>query len=298
MCQFLKNFPLPLQKAAKRIELISVKELSDWNPKTDPDFLCRDVLAFDLDDTLTEASELHADILCALEKVAEKGFLRVLVTGRSAGWADAIIKLLPFDAVVAENGAILRFWPRRKANRAPREKARELFWNTEGYQNKPPLAIRAKHDQAIQKILKEVPGVAVASDQSHRVYDLAIDFCEEVNPPLSLREAEKIKALFEEMGAVAKVSSIHVNGWWGNFSKREGLIYLFEKVYSKDIDKNLVYVGDSPNDAPLFSCAAVSVGVANVRNFDEIDFERPRYVCRHEAGRGSLELIEHVLKFR
>src|SRR5689334_5142286 len=95
--------------------------LAQWSKTTDPHFAERSVVAFDLDDTLTEHGALPAFNHTLLEEAQKAGWLTVLVTGRSAGWADALIKLLPFDAVVAENGALLNFWPKRKARRGPRE---------------------------------------------------------------------------------------------------------------------------------------------------------------------------------
>ncbi|NCN27253.1 HAD family phosphatase, partial [bacterium] len=268
--------------------------LKDWTPKTDANFKLRDTLAFDLDDTLTYDGELSSEVLSCLEKCGDRGLLRILVTGRSAGWADAIIKLLPFDAVVAENGAVLRYFPNGRSAKRAQEKAFEEFWTPEGFASQPPANIRDQHANAMEKILKAVPGVQVASDQPYRLYDLAIDFCEEIYPPLGLKEAEQIKKCFEEEGAVAKISSIHVNGWWGEFSKLDGLTRVLESVYRKSIERNLIYVGDSPNDGPLFASKALSVGVANVNDFSSLDFDRPRFICSGRSSDGSIELMEMV----
>ena len=59
-----------------------------------------------------------------------------------------------------------------------------------------------------------MPGCALASDQHYREADLAIDFCEDV-PPLPRADVDRIVALMEAEGMTAKVSSIHVNGWFG-----------------------------------------------------------------------------------
>jgi hypothetical protein len=51
-----------------------------------------------------------------------------------------------------------------------------------------------------------------------READLAIDFCEDV-PALPMPSVEAVKAIFEADGATAKISSIHVNGWFGDYDK-------------------------------------------------------------------------------
>ena len=50
----------------------------------------------------------------------------------------------------------------------------------------------------------------------YREVDLAIDFCEDVVRAVRGDAIDRIKAIFEEEGAVAKISSIHVNGWFGD----------------------------------------------------------------------------------
>jgi HAD superfamily hydrolase (TIGR01484 family) len=275
-----------------------MQDFSTWSAQSDPHYASRDVVAFDLDDTLTWQGALPSFIVEKLERAQHDGILTVLVTGRSAGWVDAIIKLLPFDAVVGENGALLSFWPARKAGRKAREEPRKLYWlRDELYGSAAPVDIRERFEEARQKILSAFPRARVASDQGFRVYDLAIDFAEEVDPPLSLEDAEGIRELFERMGAVAKVSSIHVNGWWGSFTKELGLRELLGKHYGKSLEENLIYTGDSPNDGPLFAVAGMSVGVANIRHFQGLSkFHWPRFVTREESARGCAEILDALRK--
>ncbi len=68
------------------------------------------------------------------------------------------------------------------------------------------------------EVLAEVPGSAIAADQAGRDCDLAIDFAEDVGP-LDDEAVRAIVGVFERRGAVAKVSSIHVNGWFGAYDK-------------------------------------------------------------------------------
>ena len=54
----------------------------------------------------------------------------------------------------------------------------------------------ARMAQVRETILREVPGCALASDQFCRLYDLAIDFCEDV-PPLPASAVQRIVELIE-----------------------------------------------------------------------------------------------------
>ncbi len=273
-----------------------MRAFKHWSTKTDPHFSKRKVVAFDLDDTLTVNGALPSEVLRELEQVQKRGWLTVLVTGRSAGWVNALIKLLPFDAIVGENGALLSFWPKRKSHRKARVEPTQLFWTPQGYKNSPPPDIQKHHAQATKVLLKKFPKTRVATDQSFRIYDLAIDFAEEVNPPLTIKVAERIREEFERLGATARVSSIHVNGWWGNFSKSDGLKELLVKHFNFSLEKNLIYVGDSPNDAPLFECAGISVGVANLKNFiGKSEFTTPTFITQKEGGFGSIEVLKRLL---
>lgn len=271
--------------------------IDQWNEKNDPHFLKRSVLACDLDDTLTDRGTLNSTIIKELEKLQNKGYLVILVTGRPAGWADTLVRLLPFDAVICENGAAIYYWEKSKLERSEGEGPRQIFWHPGNvYSTKEPENTKEKLAQAEIEILQAFPQCRVASDQRFRLYDLAIDFAEEIVPPLNFLEAEKIKDHFEKLGATAKVSSIHVNGWWGEFSKSSALQYVAEQLFSFSIEENLIYMGDSPNDAPLFELADCSIGVSNIKEFPkEIDFHKPKYLTQNPRYQGVIEVIEKIL---
>jgi HAD superfamily hydrolase (TIGR01484 family) len=242
----------------------------------------RYVLA-DIDDTLTSAGKLTAQAYAALESLQRSGRKLVAVTGRPAGWCDHIARMWPLDAVVGENGAF-------------------YFWFADGKLGKrfiDDAPTRARHRRALariaQRILAEVPGAALASDQAYRETDLAIDYCEDVLP-LPLATAERIAELMRASGLSAKVSSIHVNGWFGRYDKLAAARLLFAERFGADLERanrETVYAGDSPNDAPMFGFFDNSVGVANVRRFAGLT---PKYVTRGEAGEGFAELAAHLLR--
>src|SRR5215510_2350897 len=202
----------------------------------------RGVLA-DIDDTITTDGKLTAAAYDALERLQAAGFLVVPITGRPAGWCDHIARMWPVDAVVGENGAFYFRYDavaRRLAKRflAPAEER---------------AANRRRLEALRDRILAAVPGTALASDQLYREADLAIDFREDV-PPLPRAEVDRIVALFAEAGATAKVSSIHVNGWFGSYDKLGMTRMLMKECFAIDLDAEraaFVFAGDSPNDAPM-----------------------------------------------
>jgi HAD superfamily hydrolase (TIGR01484 family) len=249
-------------------------------PELDPRHV--ELVLFDLDDTLTSGGKLTAQAYAALESLQRAGMRLIPVTGRPAGWCDHIARMWPVDAVIGENGAF-------------------YFWFANGRLSKrfmEDAATRAKKrallDSISAKILREVPGAALASDQPYRETDLAIDFCEDV-PPLPLAAAERIATLMREVGLTAKISSIHVNGWFGQYDKLATTRKLFAERFGLDLDaanRNVVFAGDSPNDAPMFSFFENSVGVANVRRFSGL---QPKFVTQAGAGAGFAELALHLL---
>jgi len=242
-------------------------------------------LLFDIDDTLTTDGRLTADAYGALAALKRAGRIVVPITGRPAGWCDHIARMWPVDAVVGENGAFyFRFAD---------GKLQKRFQDTDSVR-----ALSRKRLAAIgARILKEVPGCAIASDQAYRETDLAIDYCEDV-PPLPREAVTRIAELMRAEGLTAKVSSIHVNGWFGAYDKLAMTRSLFEEALAISPDRlqrEFAFVGDSPNDAPMFAFFDNSVGVANVARFaGGLDAE-PKYVTRGLAGSGFAELAAHLL---
>jgi HAD superfamily hydrolase (TIGR01484 family) len=245
-------------------------------------------LLFDIDDTLTTEGRLSAQAYAALERLSAAGLRIVPVTGRPAGWCDHIARMWPVDGVVGENGA---FYFARAAGRLVKR-----------YQD--DAATRARNRARLldigESILRKVPGAALAVDQPYRETDLAIDYREDV-AELPISSAQHIAALMAEAGLTAKISSIHVNGWFGRYDKLAMTRRLYGELFHLELaaaNREVVFVGDSPNDAPMFAYFEKSVGVANVRQFEALLADKPKYVTRAAAGAGFAELAEHLLRGR
>lgn len=242
-------------------------------------------LLFDIDDTLTTEGRLTAAAFAALERLHTAGRRTIAVTGRPAGWCDHIARMWPVDAVVGENGA---FYFRYHEG-----KLRKRFQDDEAARG----AKRARLCEIADRILAAVPGAALASDQGYREVDLAIDYCEDV-PRLTLEQAERIAALMREAGLNAKISSIHVNGWFGGYDKLAMTKTLFAEAFGVELDAvnaEYAFAGDSPNDAPMFGYFSNSIGVANIARFGGHLAAAPKYVTRNPSGAGFAELVAHLL---
>ena len=242
-------------------------------------------LLSDIDDTMTKGGKLPPEAYAALWRLSDSGIKVIPVTGRPAGWCDLIVRQWPVDAVIGENGAF-------------------VFYLEGGHLKKlnhPSVVeeeIRRKLDDVREAVLSQVEDSRVAGDQPYRLFDLAIDFCEEP-PDLGLEGAEKIKAVCETFGAEAKISSIHVNTWFGDYDKLSMARYLLKTLWGvEDFRKKAVFCGDSPNDEPMFSAFPLSCGVANIRDFSHLLKHPPAFVSEKSHGSGFSEIVDTLLELR
>jgi len=245
-------------------------------------------LLTDVDDTMTQNGLLPAASLSAVEGLERAGIGVVPITGRPAGWCDHVARMWSVRAVVGENGALYFSYDRVK------HRMNQFFVKDENERR----ADRVRLDQIRARILREVPGAGIASDQRYRVADLAIDFCEDVDR-LSDDEIASIVRVFEEHGATAKISSIHVNGWFGAYDKLTTTRTCMRTLFDVDIDKDnelIAYIGDSPNDSPMFAFFVNSVGVANVADFTMP--VQPKWITAGRSAQGFAEFAELLLESR
>jgi HAD superfamily hydrolase (TIGR01484 family) len=224
----------------------------------------------DIDDTLTMHGRLPAIVFDAMERLQASERRVIPITGRPAGWCDHIARMWPVDGLVGENGA---FYFRYDDTL---RKMQRRYFKSETQRS----ADRKKLEKLKIEILEKVSGCRVAADQAYREADLAIDYCEDI-PRLSMKDVAEIVRCFENAGARAKVSSIHVNGWYGQYDKLTMTKTLFEEVYHanlEDMKNEVIFIGDSPNDAPMFGYFPDSVGVT-----------------RKAGGYGFAEMVDQLL---
>ncbi len=242
----------------------------------------------DIDDTLTTEGQLHSNAYDSLWKLHDAGLKVIPITGRPAGWCEMIARFWPVAGVVGENGGFYFHYENQKMQR----------WFFANEQTMAENKIRLMQIQ--KEVLEKVPGSAVSSDQFCRLMDLAIDFAEDVKP-LSAQAIQKIVDIFKVHQAEAKVSSIHVNGWFGNYNKLTTTLLFLKNQYDlsqEDILKKCIFVGDSPNDEPMFEHFPLSFGVSNVLNFQSSMRHFPQFVASEKGGTGFTEISKCVLACR
>lgn len=244
----------------------------------------------DIDDTLTTDGRLTAAAYTALETLRDAGLRVIPVTGRPAGWCDHIARMWPVDGVIGENGAFYMWHDHSRG----RLQSRHMLNEQERQVGATKLAI------ARERVLREVPGCAVASDQFCRLYDLAIDFAEDV-PRMDDSQIDRILAVMADTGLTAKVSSIHVNAWFGQWNKLEMAGLMLSERYGIDLAaerEHIVFAGDSGNDEPMFAFFPHAVGVANVLDWVDRLHSLPAWITPSRAGAGFVELARTLLAAR
>jgi HAD superfamily hydrolase (TIGR01484 family) len=259
-----------------------MKTLSDFkNPNVR-------VLLTDIDGTLTEHGRLPAHSYGSLCELSKAGLQIIPVTGRPAGWCELIARLWPVHGVVGENGAFYFRYDGKKMKR--------VFVRAKEERK----ADRAKLREIRAQVLRELPGAGIASDQFSRLFDLAVDFCEDV-PPLPKEKIKRIKAIFEEHGAVAKISNIHVNGWFGDYDKVSTCKLYLKKEFGfseNEMREQCAFAGDSPNDEPMFGFLPHSFAVANIKEFLPELKHKPAYITSKNEGAGFKEIADRLLALK
>ncbi|MEJ5991566.1 HAD-IIB family hydrolase [Ramlibacter sp. PS3R-8] len=243
----------------------------------------------DIDDTLTTEGAVTADVLEALVALRAAGLHVVPITGRPVGWSEPFAAAWPVDAIVAENGAVALA---RDPDGGP---LRKLYVQDEATRR----TNHARMQQVAQRIVREVPRATVSRDSGGRETDIAIDHSEFVHLPQAC--IDEVVALMRAEGMNATVSSIHVNGWYGEHNKLSGARWILRTLLGRELDAEIdrwVYVGDSTNDVLMFQHFPHSVGVANIRRFEHQLAFKPRYVTPSERGAGFAEVARAILSAR
>ncbi len=248
-------------------------------------------LVSDLDDTITTGGLLPASTFQALWALQGAGVRTLVVTGRPAGWCDHLARMWPVAGVIGENGALIYSYDR------PARRMRRIYLLGEEERREG----RRRLERIRERVLSEVPGCAIANDQPFRLADLAVDFREDVGP-LGPGEIRAICRIMESEGATYKVSSIHINCWYGDFDKVRGLRrFLAEE--GRDLDdrrvrETMLFTGDSPNDEPLFQALETTIGVANILPFLPDLRHPPAFITQAEAAAGFAEAVDLILAKR
>ena len=251
----------------------------------------------DIDDTLTTDGAITPDALQALADLQAAGLHVIPITGRPVGWSQPFALAWPVNALVAENGAVALV-SSKKSLRTLQDGHRQLL---KRYQQNEPTRVAnyRRMKQVAQRITREVPGALLSQDSASRETDIAIDHSEFAH--LSLERIAQVVHIMQCEGMNATVSSIHINGWFGDHNKLQGARWIVCELLARNLDAEIarwVYVGDSTNDELMFEAFPNSVGVANIRRFEAQLSHKPRYITEGERGAGFAEVVAALLDAR
>ncbi|MCJ0761775.1 HAD-IIB family hydrolase [Variovorax terrae] len=251
----------------------------------------------DIDDTLTTGGAITPDALQALADLKAAGLHVIPITGRPVGWSVPFAQSWPVDAIVAENGSVALI----SSQNTPMSASGGDSLLSKRYQQSAAerAANFARMQQVALRVLREVPGAVLAEDSPGRETDIAIDHSEFNHlPPERIAQAV---ALMRAEGMNATVSSIHINGWFGEHHKLAGARWIVRELFGRELDAEIgrwAYVGDSTNDQLMFEHFPHSVGVANIARFLPELVHRPRYLTQAERGAGFAEVARALLSSR
>ena len=241
----------------------------------------------DIDDTLTRDGAIEPAALAALHALAAARLPVVAITGRPLGWSEDFALQWPVAAIVAENGAVALV---REPGRV-----QQVFVQDAATRQANAQRLR----QVTQRVLQEVPGAQTARDSPGRVTDIAIDHSEFTSLPPA--QVARVVDIMRSEGMNATVSSIHINGWFGQHNKWTAAQWMVQRLFGRDLNEELlqwVYVGDSTNDQLMFQHFPCSVGVANLMHFASQLRVWPAYITAGERGQGFAQVASAVLASR
>jgi len=240
----------------------------------------------DIDDTLTTEGAITPDALQALHDLKAAGLMVIPITGRPVGWSIPFASTWPVNAMVAENGAVALLH-NPDTNQVNKIYQQDLATRTRNFQEMQRIA---------KRVLKEIPGTALAQDSAGRETDIAFDHSEFHHLPEE--QIQQVLKLLKEEGMTATVSSIHINAWFGDHNKWHGAQWILKELTGRDLKQELaqwVYVGDSTNDQVMFEHFTHTVGVANIRRFENELNHLPKYITTQERSAGFAEVINAIL---
>ncbi|MFZ1884268.1 MAG: HAD-IIB family hydrolase [Rhodoplanes sp.] len=237
----------------------------------------------DIDDTLTFRGRLAAQTYTALEELQNAGFKVIPVTAAPAGWCDLMVRMWPIDAVIGENGG---FYNVRHLDGVKR-----IFWLNDADRS----GAEKFFTKLMRQIATEVPSARLSADQQFRLTSIAWD------KPGTQSVTAEIQDRLRSAGASTTMNSIWIIGWVGGYDKLTMTRRMMSEVYGIDIDRacdQVVYIGDSVNDGPMFNHFPNSVGVSTVVEFLPQLLRPPRWVTRGPGGQGFVELAKAVISSR
>ena len=233
------------------------------------------LVATDMDGTLTRQGKFSANLLQSLEALVKAGIPVLIVTGRSAGWVNAVQTYLPIAGAIAENGG--------------------LYFSSHSPQFLTAIPDLTRHRQQLyetfQYFKNQFPWLQESADNAFRSTDWTFDV-----EGFSPTQLQQLNELCQQQGWSFTYSTVqcHIKPLQQN--KAGGLLQVLKQHFRLSAHE-IITVGDSPNDQSLFDTEQfpLSVGVANVLHYAEQLTHKPAYVTSKAEGEGFDELVQLIL---
>jgi hydroxymethylpyrimidine pyrophosphatase-like HAD family hydrolase len=251
--------------------------MGEVQPFPTPGFFDRplpQLLATDMDGTLTRQGKFTTALLQGLERLAALGLPVVIVTGRSAGWVNGLAHYLPVVGAMAENGGL--YFPPA----GPPEPLIAL----------PDVAV---HRQQLQEAFAHLqwrwPQIQESDDNRFRFTDWTFDI-----QGLSAEDLTTMAQICQSLGWGFTYSTVQCHLFKLGQSKAAGLQQVIQRHFAPLTAADVITLGDSPNDESLFDPAQfpLSVGVANIHDYWQTLTHHPAYVTHSPELDGFLEVVE------
>ncbi len=240
------------------------------------------LVATDVDGTLTQAERFTPDLLAALGELSRAGIATLLVTGRAAGWADALRHYLPVAGAIAENGGV--FLPGGSG-------AIERLGSRLGSLGGPTGAYRRQLAEQFARLQRSFPRLQEATDNAFRLTDWTFAVGD-----LSAAELDEIATLCREAGWGFTYSTVQGHIKPPTQDKATAIAAVLARMFPALARDRVLTVGDSPNDESMFDRARFphSVGVANLARYcDRLDC-LPTYITTAAESEGFCEIVRHL----
>ena len=237
----------------------------------------------DMDETLTHHGRLSARTYQSLERLQQAGIKVIPVTAAPAGWADQMARMWPVDGVICENGGL--FLQRDGHHAVIRH-----WWHPSNQRT----AIAQKLQTIAEHVMGQIPAARFADDQPFRQTSIAFA------QPDSPTDQTALVAALRQAGADVTINNLWVLGWLGGYDKLTSSRRILADVFGVDIQTasgrdQILYCGDSTNDAPMFAFFRHTVGVSTVRHYlHEIPIP-PQWITQGPGGDGFVEMVDAVL---
>lgn len=238
------------------------------------------LLASDFDGTLTQQGKLTATVLKSLEALAAAKIPVLIITGRSAGWVEAMNSYLPVSGAIAENGGLFY---------SPKSETPEILTS---------IVDLNEHRNSLKQtfqILMTHFKLKESADNRFRITDWTFDV-----QGLTLSDLQNLSKLCHQQGWDFTYSTVQCHIKPLHQNKAASLLRVIQKYFPQFKTEQILTVGDSPNDESLFNSQIfpLSVGVNNVLDYTNQLNHYPKYVTTKAENEGFCELVALILKNR